>query len=113
MRAQGLPQETVLYGVEDLGDEWEGAFEIGSSSGEIAVGPNGANILVIVRSMSVLLCKRRESFLLCSQNGALLSIRFGVFAYYESAGLNGNRVRILYTISLCEFFCIHRSRFYQ
>jgi hypothetical protein len=93
VRAQGLPQETVLYGVEDLGDEWEGAFEIGSSSGEIAVGPNGANILVI--------------------NGALLSIRFGVFAYYESAGLNGNRVRILYTISLCDFFCIHRSRFYQ
>ena len=54
MRAQGRPQETVLYGVEDLEDEWEGAFEIGSSSGEIAVGPNGVNILVIVRS--VLLC---------------------------------------------------------
>ncbi|CAI7993589.1 Cadherin-99C [Geodia barretti] len=80
VRAQGLPQETVLYGVEDLGDEWEGAFEIGSSSGEIAVGPNGVNILVI--------------------SGAPLSIRFGVFAYYESAGLHGNRSILSVTVQI-------------
>ena len=50
MRAQGPPQETVLYGLENAG-EWEGAFEIGASFGEIAVGPSGPDLLVIVRSL--------------------------------------------------------------
>ena len=50
VRAQGLPQETVLYGLEEEGDE-EGAFEIDASSGEIRVGPNGPDLLVIVRTI--------------------------------------------------------------
>ena len=50
VRAQGLPQETVLYGLqEDGAEEWEGAFEIGTISGIISVGPNGSGLLVIVR----------------------------------------------------------------
>ena len=51
VRAQGLPHETVLYGLEVQRDEWEGAFEIDTSSGEITVGPNGSEILVIVRTL--------------------------------------------------------------
>lgn len=47
MRAQGLPQETVLYGLREEREEWKGAFEIETSSGEITVGPNGSDILLI------------------------------------------------------------------
>ena len=53
MRAQGLPQETVLYGLEELEDELEGAFQIGASSGEITVGSSGPNLLVIVRFLRI------------------------------------------------------------
>ena len=53
VRAQGLPQETVLYGLEEEREEWEGAFEIDTISGEITVGPNGSNILVIVRTPDI------------------------------------------------------------
>ena len=49
VRAQSLPQETVVYGLEEEREEWEGAFVIDSISGEIIVGPNGSDILVIVR----------------------------------------------------------------
>lgn len=49
VRAQGLPQETVLYGLGEVGDEWEGAFEIGVSSGQITVDTRGPDLLVIVR----------------------------------------------------------------
>lgn len=47
VRAQGLPQETVLYGIQGIGEEWEGAFEIGTTSGEITVGPTGPDVLII------------------------------------------------------------------
>lgn len=49
MRAQGLPQETVVYGLV-LDEEWEGTFEVDASSGEITVGLNGSDTLVIVSS---------------------------------------------------------------
>ena len=47
MQALGLPQETVVYGLQEDEEEEEGVFEIGSSSGEITVGPNGTDNLVI------------------------------------------------------------------
>jgi len=46
VRAQGLPEETVVYGVE-LAEEWEGVFSIDSESGRITVGPDGPDSLVI------------------------------------------------------------------
>lgn len=47
VRAQGLPQETVVYGIQETREEWEGAFEIGTTSGEITVGPSGPDVLII------------------------------------------------------------------
>lgn len=47
VRAQGLPQETVLYGIQETREEWQGAFEIGATSGEITVGPSGPDVLII------------------------------------------------------------------
>ena len=47
VQALGLPQETVVYGLQEDEEEEEGVFEIGSSSGEITVGPNGTDNLVI------------------------------------------------------------------
>ena len=52
MRAQGLPQETVLYGLEEEEEEKE-AFEIDLSSGRITVGPAGPDLLVIVCFLSL------------------------------------------------------------
>ena len=46
VRAQGLPQETVVYGLDEEAG-LEGVFEIDSDSGEIVIGPNGSNSLVI------------------------------------------------------------------
>ena len=65
VRAQGLPQETVLYGLGEVGDEWEGAFEIGVSSGQITVGTRGPDLLVIVRvtnhnDYTLFLCMHRR-----------------------------------------------------
>jgi hypothetical protein len=80
VRAQGLPHETVLYGLEVQRDEWEGAFEIDTSSGEITVGPNGSEILVI--------------------DGVPLSITFQVFAYYE--GSYGNRSNLSVTVEVAD-----------
>ena len=94
VRAQGLPQETVLYGVGEVGDEWEGAFEIGVSSGQITVGTRGPDLLVIVRINNQNDYSSIYFFLHSPpQNGAPLSVTFTVFAYYESAGVHGNRVR--------------------
>ena len=48
VRAHGLPQETIIYGLEEDREEWEGVFDIDTSSGELSVGANGPNILIIV-----------------------------------------------------------------
>ena len=90
MRAQGLPQETVLYGLEEEEEEEE-AFEIDLSSGRITVGPAGPDLLVIVCFLS-LSRTRRMTINAHAQEGAPLSVTFTVFAYYESAGPNGNKV---------------------
>ena len=90
VRAQGLPQKTVLYGLEE---EWEGEFEIGNNSGEITVGPNGPDLLIIVCVETLTTLQHSLSKLI--QDGESLSVSFNVYAYYESTGPNGNRVYTL------------------
>lgn len=73
VRAQGSFMETVVYGIDLLAVD-EGVFEIDPLNGNITVGVNGSSRIVV-------------------RGGIPTIFTFDIFAYFQSSGLSGSRVR--------------------